>query len=91
MKKILISFIIVILLITGCKNNKEEKITIDNVNVTENDVTFDINIVKSNSLCWIIFFFFFCIRQYHTQIISLFFFLSNSCSCHFSFMVQYIG
>lgn len=35
-------------LIEYIENNKEEKITIDNVNVTENDVTFDINIVKSN-------------------------------------------
>ncbi len=35
-------------LIEYIENNKEEKITIDNVNVTENDVTFDIYIVKSN-------------------------------------------
>ncbi len=32
------------------ENNKEEKITIDNVNVVKNNISFDINIVKSNEI-----------------------------------------
>ncbi len=35
-------------LIEYIENNSEEKITIDNVNVVKNNVTFDINIIKSN-------------------------------------------